>query len=65
MFLPVMPVRVVAVVHLSSVDVHAVLAVVGKGDGERDEIVTDAMRDVFAQLFFLDTVLVQSCHKIR
>ena len=65
MFLPVMPVRVVAVVHLSSVDVHAVLSIVGKGDGERDEIVTDAMRDVLAQFFFLDTVLVQSCHKIR
>ena len=65
MFFPVMPVRVVAVVHLSRVDVHAVLAVVGKGDGERHEVVTDSMRDVLAQLFFLDTVLVQSCHKIR
>ena len=64
MFFAVVTVGVVAVVHLPCVDVHAVLAVFGKGDAECDEIVADAMRHVFAQLFFFYSVLVQSCHEI-
>ena len=44
-------------------DAH--LAVVRKGDAECDEVVVDPVRDVLAQLLFLDAVLVQRRHEVR
>ena len=54
----------VEAVDLARVDVHAVLAVLRKGDAERHEVVVDAMRDVLAQLLLLDAVLVQRGHEV-
>ena len=51
--------------HLPRVDVHAVLSLLGKGDGQRDNVAGHLLTHVLGQLLLLQPVLVQRGHEVR
>ena len=52
-------------VDLAGVDVHAVLALLGEGDGQGHDVTGDFMRHVFGQLLLIHPVFVQRRHEVR